>query len=367
MKRRAFVGGALDEVDSGVVEVMARAERVAVERATAAIEGEAIVQVPVDRITRSPYQRRKHFDPAELDALASNIREFGLQQHPTVRPLPGGDWELVFGERRWRAVRLLGWDTIPVRVREISDWDALLIGVHENRLRADLSEWEECCGVADTRDAARREGQPATNQALSAVYHRNVAIINHQLQIAEALGPDVIASWGIPVADLALLKREPLLRVAKAPASARRRELTEAIRKKKESLEQARRRSAPPEPAEGRRQGKRVVLSASAPPASDRFRDLWDGRSGLHVNIRGAVSDMKEKQARAHAESLAVGFACVAERLIGTGEGEGTTAGMVQEAGPGRLLYLRAPDKLGKAEREAQLRLLDELRESLVR
>lgn len=104
--------------------------------------------VPVSRIATNPLQPRREFTSEQLAELESSIRENGLLQPLVVRPASeaapeGAAWELVAGERRWRAVRRLGWADVPVIVREIDDRALLVLAIVENVQRADLSPLEE--------------------------------------------------------------------------------------------------------------------------------------------------------------------------------------------------------------------------------
>ena len=99
--------------------------------------------VDVDRITPNPEQPRLAFDQTSLDELAASIREHGVLQPILVRPLDGGDYQLIAGERRWRASRAAGMQTIPALVEEIDDDTALEISIIENLQREDLNPLEE--------------------------------------------------------------------------------------------------------------------------------------------------------------------------------------------------------------------------------
>lgn len=94
------------------------------------------------------FQPRADFDEAGLNALAESIRENGLLQPLVVRPAASG-WEIVAGERRWRALRRLGWEKVPVIVREIADEQMLVLALVENLQREDLSPLEEAAGYRE--------------------------------------------------------------------------------------------------------------------------------------------------------------------------------------------------------------------------
>ncbi len=97
----------------------------------------------LERIEPGQYQPRRQFDEASLEELANSIREQGLLQPIVVRPLKSGQFEILAGERRWRASQQAGLKQIPVLVREIQDKDALAIALIENIQREDLNSLEE--------------------------------------------------------------------------------------------------------------------------------------------------------------------------------------------------------------------------------
>lgn len=107
--------------------------------------------VEVARIAPNPFQPRREFTAEQLSELENSIRENGLLQPLVVRPAQpatpaGAEWELVAGERRWRAVRRLGWTEVPVLVREMDDRTMLVLAIVENVQRAELSPLEEADG-----------------------------------------------------------------------------------------------------------------------------------------------------------------------------------------------------------------------------
>jgi ParB family chromosome partitioning protein len=96
----------------------------------------------VASIRPNPFQPRTHFDETELRELAASIEASGLLQ-PVVVRLKSGSYELIAGERRWRAVQKLGWDKIPALIRDADDRTALTLALIENLQRDDLSPIEE--------------------------------------------------------------------------------------------------------------------------------------------------------------------------------------------------------------------------------
>ncbi len=100
-------------------------------------------EVPVEMISPNPRQPRRRFDEEALSALAGSLGERGVLQPVLVRPRPGGGYELVAGERRWRAAQLAGLDTIPALVRPRDDALTLEVALIENMAREDLNPVEE--------------------------------------------------------------------------------------------------------------------------------------------------------------------------------------------------------------------------------
>lgn len=112
--------------------------------------------VLVSAVHPNPFQPRREFNEEELAQLASSIKENGLLQPVVVRPAgnrPGADrWELVAGERRWRAVTRLGWKDVPALVREVDDRTLLVLALVENLQRSGLNAIEEAQGYQQLVD-----------------------------------------------------------------------------------------------------------------------------------------------------------------------------------------------------------------------
>jgi ParB family chromosome partitioning protein len=102
-----------------------------------------LAHLPVETIHANPRQPRKRFDGEATSALADSLRAQGLVQPVVVRPRAAGGFELIAGERRWRAAREAGIPTVPALVREADDRDSLLLGLVENVAREQLSAVEE--------------------------------------------------------------------------------------------------------------------------------------------------------------------------------------------------------------------------------
>ncbi len=115
--------------------------------------GEAeLLHLPVEAVHPNPRQPRRRFEPEATSGLAASIRHQGVLQPVIVRPRVEGGYELVAGERRWRAAREAGVPTIPAVVRDVDDRDTLLLGLVENVARENLSAVEEARAYASLLD-----------------------------------------------------------------------------------------------------------------------------------------------------------------------------------------------------------------------
>ena len=105
--------------------------------------------LPLQKLEPNPLQPRKNFDPEELDALADSIRQHGLIQPITVRRMPSGFYQIIAGERRWRACRQAGVEEVPVLILEADDRKAMELALIENLQRSDLDPIEEARGYQE--------------------------------------------------------------------------------------------------------------------------------------------------------------------------------------------------------------------------
>jgi ParB family chromosome partitioning protein len=110
--------------------------------------GPELRDVHVELIAPNPDQPRKRFDPEQLQALADSLQERGVLQPVLVRPRAGGRYELVAGERRWRAAQLAGLETVPALVQARDDAQTLEVALIENMAREDLNPVEAARAVA---------------------------------------------------------------------------------------------------------------------------------------------------------------------------------------------------------------------------
>lgn len=132
--------------------------------------------LPLHKVEPNPNQPRQDFDPEQLEALARSIGEHGVVQPLTVRPLPNGYYQIIAGERRWRAARMAELKEIPAVIMEADDKKTMELALIENLQRQDLNPVEEALGyqslISDygltQEEAASRVGKsrPAVTNAL---------------------------------------------------------------------------------------------------------------------------------------------------------------------------------------------------------
>lgn len=109
-------------------------------------------ELPIDLIQRGRYQPRRDMDPAALQELADSIRQQGVMQPVVVRPLAEGRYELIAGERRWRATQLAELDRIPAIIRDVPDDAAIAMALIENIQRENLNPIEEAFALQRLQD-----------------------------------------------------------------------------------------------------------------------------------------------------------------------------------------------------------------------
>ncbi|MDP9141741.1 MAG: ParB/RepB/Spo0J family partition protein [Pseudomonadota bacterium] len=125
--------------------------------------GEELRDLPLDCLHAGKHQPRRHFDAAALESLAESIRSQGVVQPIVARPAGANRYEIVAGERRWRAAKLAGLKTVPVVVRVLDERTSMAVALVENIQRADLNPLEEAealnklikeCGLTHEKAAA---------------------------------------------------------------------------------------------------------------------------------------------------------------------------------------------------------------------
>jgi ParB family chromosome partitioning protein len=150
-------------------------------------EEERLAQLPVAALRPGKYQPRTRMDEASLEQLAESIRSRGVIQPVVVRPLGDSQYEILAGERRWRAARIAGLDHLPALVRDVPDEAALGIGLIENIQREDLNPIEEASGLKRLIDEFR-----LTHEEVARAIGRSRAGVTNLLRLLE-LAPAVQA------------------------------------------------------------------------------------------------------------------------------------------------------------------------------
>ncbi len=130
--------------------------------------------LPVDLIQRGKYQPRRDMDPQALEELAESIKAQGVMQPIVVRPIGGGRYEIIAGERRWRATQQAGLDYIPAVIRDVPDEAAIAMALIENIQREDLNPIEEAMAL----HRLQQEFELTQQQVANAVGKSRVSITN---------------------------------------------------------------------------------------------------------------------------------------------------------------------------------------------
>jgi ParB/RepB/Spo0J family partition protein len=221
-------------------------------------------QIPIDRIDPNPEQPRLEFDEGALDELAASIREHGVLQPVLVRPRPGNRFQLIAGERRWRASRRAGQDVIPALVEDIDDETALEISIIENLQREDLSPLDE----ATMYDRMIREHGYSIRK-LAEKLGKDKGYLENRLRLADA--PD-------EVRQLVSVRKDTLshaYELLKVPDPKKRKRLADAVARGELSLvklrEKVEGRAARPRSAEDEGDAE-----LEAPPVPARDPDGWN-------------------------------------------------------------------------------------------
>ncbi|MGX6447391.1 ParB/RepB/Spo0J family partition protein [Patulibacter sp. S7RM1-6] len=145
-----------------------------------AVKGVELRTLPVELVHPNPKQPRRSFDEGALRALADSIADRGVLQPVLVRPMPGGRYELVAGERRWRATQIAGLSDIPALIQERDDATTLQAALVENMARADLNPIEEARAVS-----ALVEDMGLTREAVGRMVGRSRVAISNLLRILD--------------------------------------------------------------------------------------------------------------------------------------------------------------------------------------
>ncbi len=235
--------------------------------------------VPVESLSPNPLNPRSAFAEAELDELAASIREKGMVQPILVRPAAGGSYEIVAGERRWRAAQRAALHKVPVIVRPLDDQESLELAVIENVQRADLNPMEEARGYRQLMDRFRH-----TQEDLSDVVGKSRSHVANTLRLLKL--PDTVQAL-VEDGTLSAGHARPLIGRDDAEALARTIAAKALTVRQVEALVQARER-----PHAGVR--KQRVIDADTQAVE---RELADAL-GLPVSIHRGAGEKGELRIR---------------------------------------------------------------------
>jgi ParB family transcriptional regulator, chromosome partitioning protein len=250
----------------------------------AAADGE-LVQLPVGSIRPNRRQPRRRLDAETVSELAESVRIQGVVQPVLVRSDGEGRYELIVGERRWRAARAAGLATIPALLREAEDRDALLLALVENVARENLSPVDEARAYATLMD----EFEFSLGDVAERV-GRSKASVSNRVRLLE-----------LPEDVLALLERGQLTEgharaILSIPDHEQRRQLARRIVRQGLSVRMAERAAR----WAGARTRPRKVTSARLDPAlAERARGILTRLSGAEVRVvRGRIEILYDDEAR---------------------------------------------------------------------
>jgi len=234
-----------------------------------------LLELPVDAIHPNPKQPRRRFEPEAASGLAESVRRQGVIQPLLVRPRAAGGYEIVAGERRWRAAREAGRTTVPAVVREADERDTLLLGLIENVAREQLTPIEEARAYAvlvdefglTLGDVAERVG-------------RSKPSVSNRIRLLE-LPDDVLG-----MVERGQLSEGHARAVLAVPDHEGRRRLAREIVKKGLSVRVAEQRAR----WAGAKTKPRVAAAPVDPALASRVRDAMERLTGFHARVaRGRV------------------------------------------------------------------------------
>ncbi len=234
-----------------------------------------LLELPVDAIHPNPKQPRKRFDGEAGSGLAESVKRQGIIQPLLVRPRPAGGYELIAGERRWRAAREAGQATVPAVVRDADDRDTLVLGLIENVAREQLTPVEEARAYAALLD----EFSLALGEVAERVGRSKPSVSNR------------IRLLDLPDDVLGMLERGQLTEgharaVLAVPDHEGRRRLAREIVQKGLSVRAAEQRAK----WAGAKQKPRTRTAAVDPALASRVKDALELLTGFHAKVgRGRV------------------------------------------------------------------------------
>jgi ParB family chromosome partitioning protein len=236
-----------------------------------------LLHLPVETIHPNPRQPRRRFEPEAAAGLAASIRLQGVLQPIVVRRRAEGGFELIAGERRWRAARATGMPTLPSLVRDVADRDSLLLGLVENVAREQLSPVEEARAYASLVD----EFELSLGDVAERV-GRSKSAVSNRLRLLE-LPEEVL--WMLARGDLTEGHARAVLSL---PDDEARRRLARRILKEGLTVRNAER--AAQEGGARRRPRRNIAVD---PALADRARSAAERLTGLPVRVSGSALQIR--------------------------------------------------------------------------
>jgi ParB family chromosome partitioning protein len=241
--------------------------------------GEDLRRIPVELISPNPRQPRRSFDEDALLALAGSLRERGVLQPVLVRPVAGGTYELVAGERRWRAAQLAGLETIPALIRDRDDGEALEAALIENMAREDLNPVEEARACA-----ALVEELGLTRESVGLRVGRSRVAVTNLLRLLDL--PDEVLAL-LQAGELSEGHGRALLLAADHADRRRLARCAVADGWSVRTLEaQAREANAAPGDAPAGSGRTRRAPHPDQQAAAEQIADAWGGALGIEVTVK---------------------------------------------------------------------------------
>jgi ParB family chromosome partitioning protein len=242
---------------------------------------EELREIPVESISPNPKQPRRRFDEESLNILAGSLSDRGVLQPVLVRPRPDGRYELIAGERRWRAAQIAGLREIPALVRPRDDAEALEVALIENMAREDLNPVEEARACA-----ALIEELGLTREDVGRRVGRGRVAVSNLMRLLD-----------LPDETLELLERGDLSEghgraLLLAEDHGDRRALARAAVDRRWSvreLESRARSAGAPRPASSRRRARSTSLHPDQQAAIDQIADSLGAALGADVTVRPAA------------------------------------------------------------------------------
>jgi ParB family chromosome partitioning protein len=230
-----------------------------------------LLHLPIEAIHPNPRQPRRRFEPEATSGLAASIRSQGVLQPVVVRPRGEGGYELIAGERRWRAAREAGVPTLPAVVRRADDRETLLLGLVENVAREDLSPIEEARAYASLID----EFELALGEVAERV-GRSKAGVSNRLRLLEL--PDEVL-WMVARGELTEGHGRAVLAL---PDQAARRRLARRIVRDGLSVRAAERAA---QEGGAARRPRRASTTAVDPALAGRVRAAAERLTGFRARV----------------------------------------------------------------------------------